>query len=588
MKYNIIFVCIILIVLSISAVNAIDENNTLHSDTQNNEYNCIISEDNTQNNNLLLYDANIQSGKSMNELKNIIDSSPIDKVKLTSDFLYNYSKDNDLEEGIPITKSMTIDGQGHKIDANHKMKIFQIRDNANVVFKNIVLLNGGGIYGGAICNHAKTPVCVENSTFIYNHCVIDGGAIYSEGDVIIKNCLFDNNMAKGSSKQCYGGAIRSKNIVSIDNSTFKNNYAEDYGGAIYADNIYINTNNKDKTFNSIFMNNDVGDNDGGAIYSTDKIIINNAKFIKNNAYEDGGAIYCKDADLNNCLFEDNYVSGAKYSSCDGGAIYCKNDLNIENSIFNHNTGECGGAIYTEKNAHIINTNFTKNIAKTDGGAIYSKDYVNIKKCLFDNNEAKGSSKQCYGGAIRSKNIVSIDNSTFKNNYAEDYGGAIYANTITWINTRSYFIGNCANDNQGGAIYTNKFNNDVSNAFFINNNVKSNDDGGAIYINEENTVTFSHCLFEGNHCGDEGGAIYLDSRKSHLTLKNNNFINNGAGDEGQCVFNKGYYNEITDNFWNDMNPSTENDQLVEWKQWGENIKHADKNPSPQKILKKKNI
>ena len=129
---------------------------------------------------------------------------------------------------------------------------------------------------------------------------------------------------------------------------------------------------------------------------------------------------------------------------------------------------------------------------------------------------------------------------------------------------------------------------MSNAFFINNNVKSNDDGGAIYINEENTVTFSHCLFEGNHCGDEGGAIYLDSRKSHLTLKNNNFINNGAGDEGQCVFNKGYYNEITDNFWNDMNPSTENDQLVEWKQWGENIKHADKNPSPQKILKKKNI
>ena len=174
--------------------------------------------------------------------------------------------------------------------------------------------------------------------------------------------------------------------------------------------------------------------------------------------------------------------------------------------------------------------------------------------------------------------MTIDNCTFNNNFALDYGGAINADTITWVNTPSYFISNYVIDNQGGAIYTNKFNTDVSNAVFIDNKVKDNDDGGAIYINKENHITFSNCIFKDNKCGDEGGAIYLDSSSSDLTLKDNSFMNNHAGDEGQVVFNKGTYGTIENNWWGTPSPDFSKDLLVEWKFWKSNVKHKDKNPS----------
>ena len=201
----------------------------------------------------------------------------------------------------------------------------------------------------------------------------------------------------------------------------------------------------------------------------------------------------------------------------------------------------GGAVWNKgaKKVTLINCTFTGNNAEY-GGAIYKCIAIN---CTFTNNAASR------GGAIFAKKDIIVKNTTFINNKAETLlnqccGGAIFANTITWINNPSYFIGNYVDDNQGGAISTNKFETDVKYAVFINNNVKSNDDGGAIYINEENHITFAKCYFENNRCGDEGGAIYLDSRYSHLTLKDNSFINNTAGGEGQTVFNKGYYDEIS--------------------------------------------
>ncbi|WP_296891087.1 right-handed parallel beta-helix repeat-containing protein, partial [uncultured Methanobrevibacter sp.] len=162
-------------------------------------------------------------------------------------------------------------------------------------------------------------------------------------------------------------------------------------------------------------------------------------------------------------------------------------------------------------------------------------------------------------------------------HAEDYGGAIYADTVTWVDGLSYFIGNYAEDNQGGAIYTNKFTTDVKYGIFKGNQAK-NDDGGAIYINKENHITFSHCTFKDNYAADEGGAIYLDSLSSDLTLKDHDsFINNSAGDEGQVVFNKGTYGEIRNNWWGTSLPNFSEDLLVEWKALWFNERHTDSKP-----------
>ena len=57
-------------------------------------------------------------------------------LKLDKDYA---CEDGFSTDGINITDSITIDGQGHTIDANGKARIFNIKSN-NVILKNIILL----------------------------------------------------------------------------------------------------------------------------------------------------------------------------------------------------------------------------------------------------------------------------------------------------------------------------------------------------------------------------------------------------------------------------------------------------------------
>uniref|UniRef100_UPI00388F07A1 right-handed parallel beta-helix repeat-containing protein n=1 Tax=Methanobrevibacter sp. TaxID=66852 RepID=UPI00388F07A1 len=467
--------------------------------------------------------------------------------------------------------------------------------------------------GGAIYTKDGS-VTMVNTVISGNYANVDGGAVYSNHDANLKHCLFDSNTAQGIKSQCYGGAIRAKNDVTVDNSTFKDNYADDYGGAIYAKNVFVNRYDDIDEFSSFFINNKADDNKGGAVYADDgSVTMVNTVLSGNTAEVDGGAIYCGyNINVNHCLFDSNKAEGAS-SQCYGGAIFAKNDAVINNSTFkdnhaddyagavyanniyvNNNQGSNeafnsffignkagdndGGALYSYCDTRVKNAVFTGNKAYEDGGAIFCCDNTYITHCLFESNIADGAkSPQCEGGAIHCKDDLTVDNCTFNKNYAGDYGGAIYADTLA-LRGHSYFDSNTAYDNQGGAIWVNKFREDVKYATFTNNKAGEgdNDDGGAIYIDDKNSLTFSQCVFINNHCKDEGGAIYLDSSGSTLSLKNNIFVSNSAG-EGQTVYNCGEFALINENWWS-KNPSENNDQLIEWKPWPRsNVHHTDSNP-----------
>ncbi|AWX32008.1 Ig-like domain repeat protein [Methanosphaera sp. BMS] len=438
--------------------------------------------------------------------------------------------------------------------------------------------------GGAI--YCEKSVTLENCLFEKNHANVDGGAIYSKNNVnVSKNTRFIENEANGASSQCYGGAIRSEANVEVNNSTFTSNKAYDYGGAIYANTASI--------YSSTFSENKVDDNDGGAVYVESTIDVRDSSFYNNQGCVDGGAIFSKNnVNVKNTTFRSNKVESHKVAVEDyGGAIRAEGDVTINGSTFYNNQARFrGGAIESDGDVHINNTNFTSNNAYTDGGAIYckksvfiensefadnhayvdggaifSKNNVNAKNTTFRNNKADDGSDDGQsesGGAILSKGDVKVDNCTFSGNYARDYGGAIYADTITWVDSPSYFKDNYVKVHDGGAIYTNKFATDVKYGVFINNEVKSDDDGGAIYINKENNVLFSQCYFENNRCGDEGGAIYLDSTSSTLYLEYNIFIDNWADTKGNIIYNKGKYNRIHNN-WYGKNVFDFSNELVEY-------------------------
>ena len=533
-----LFFSIILICLSLSVVSASDLNDT-------NTFKEPISIPNNQ------------IPGSFSDLQVEINNAPSGSVL---DLYRDYDGKDNFQ--VQLNKDLTIDGHGHTLNCQGKTDCSAFYSSSgNIILKNLKIING---------NNDNTH---------------KGGAIY----------------------------IKDSAQYTLDNCIFENNWADDYGGAIY--------NDIDKTLtikNCIFKNNKVKDDDGGAIYSNGRLIIENSTFDSNNADDYGGAIFCaKSVDINNCTFISNKVSGAILVQCSGGAIYSKDDVIINNSTFDNNyAGDYGGAIYANtikintnqnntlsfnsfflnnkaaddkggaiyacNNVEAINTLFDGNTVFNDGGAVYACNNVNVKHCIFMYNRANSHAEDTclinsYGGAIYANDAV-IDNCTFDNNFAENSGGAVYAKTITLKGSYSYFTNNNACVNKGGAIYTNKFKEDVSHVSFIYNRAgeRDSDDGGAIYINDENWITFSECVFINNQCTGRGGAIYMDSRYSHLTLKNNTFSGNTAK-EGQTVFNSGYYDEITKNQWGGKNPSSDNDQLIEWKIFGSNIHHTDSNP-----------
>ncbi|WP_296889773.1 right-handed parallel beta-helix repeat-containing protein [uncultured Methanobrevibacter sp.] len=520
-------------------------------------------------------------------------------ISLEKNYIYNQGFSTD---GITINKALTINGNGHTIDASGQSRIFNT--NSELTFDNIVFKNGKTMDGGAAIKTERF-LFIKNSIFMGND-AYDGGAIYSSKNINVTNCIFMNNKADGSGfNQCEGGAIwTEEGTVEVDNSTFIGNYAYDYGGAIYANTVHTNS-------KSYFINNTVDDNKGGAIFTWNAYIVGTI-FEGNAAYLRGGAIYnVRGITVINSTFRNNKAEGASVSQCGGGAIFTSSDeatVNVDNCTFignhaadyggaiyglyscyissssfigNYADDNCGGAIYAYRDElgtlwtmqmTIYDSIFDGNHAYDDGGAIYTNVVsVCVSNSIFRNNYADGaSSSQCYGGAILVEGDTSysgarslqINNATFIGNHAHDYGGAVYADVVGWGDAPSYFINNYVEDNQGGAIYANKFSNDVSRAVFIGNEVRANDDGGAIYINKANSITFSQCYFERNKCGDEGGAIYLDSRSSVISLKNNVFIDNSAGDKGQIVYNWGDYGEISENWYGTNNPSF-NDQFKEW-------------------------
>ncbi|WP_405290048.1 right-handed parallel beta-helix repeat-containing protein [Methanobrevibacter sp.] len=564
-------------------------------------------------------------GDDSSELKNIINGAPEwSTVKLNKSYVLK-------DYYVPIDKSLTVDGRGNSIDCR---KNIITSSSGEITLKNLKIINSESIngaikiygsakfnfinctftnnkatnYGGAIYNDVVETLTIKDCKFTGNGAVYMGGAIYSKGDIIIENSIFENN--KGASD---GAAVYGEKRIEVSNSVFKSNTAESklssYGGA-------INSKKDLLVYNCTFTDNSA--HEGGAIFGHSDVIIENSQFINNYANE-GGAV--KTTNDNHVFIEKSTFKGNSANSGHGGAIYSNKWVHIGNSVFELNTAknkggaiktdyiqfsgknsfvnnsakDHGGAIYTETigsentnlifkanhadadfggaiyinkksgNIKFISSEFTANHANAgDGGAVYSDSgstNLEFYNCTFTSNYATGGKEKRYGGAVRSAGSVKVDNCTFKDNWAENYGGAIYTSTLS----------------------------ELKNSVFISNQVRNGGtrNGGAIYVNNACTMTVIGNYFERNGGGSRGGAIYTDSKNTHLKLTNNAFRDNSASDQGVSVFNSGYYDDVSNNWWGANGAKIDN-QLKEYHTIGSNTNKYDSKPLTVSITGDKNV
>ena len=609
MNKKLAFICLLLFMIcSISTVCAEDIN-----DTQ------IMKESDASDNLEVSNDAVLMD--SPGDLQKIINSAAAGStVKLNSSYTPSST--------VNIDKTITIDGAGNTINCNKG----PIKSTSGfVTLKNLKFTNGnsasGGAvyilgsakctiinctftdnkasnYGGAIFNNVVDTLTIKDCTFKNNYATHTGGAIYSKGEVIVENSQFQENRAgrdggaihsarnvdiskstfNSNSVSTNGGAITVKKYAFIDDCTFNGNSAK-YGGAIfaYSDLIIENskfTNNKAQEGGAIktsgdsniyiekstFTQNSASKNGGGAIYSNRWIAVGNSIFEKNTANGKGGAIQTEYIQFSG---KNTFTSNSAKDH--GGAIYTNTIGNNNNNLVfndNHADSDFGGAIYINRKSGDVRFSssvFTNNHAiKGDGGAIHSDSgstNLFFTNCTFTSNYATGGNERRYGGAIRSNARIYVDGCTFKDNWAENYGGAIYTETVS----------------------------EIKNSVFISNQVKNGGkrQGGAIYVNRACTMTITGNYFENNGGGAQrGGVLYTDSINAHVRLTNNAFIRNTASDQGRCVFNSGYYDVVSDNWWGSNSVKLSN-ELKEYHRITRNTDKGDSKIVTASIVANKN-
>ena len=236
----------------------------------------------------------------------------------------------------------------------------------------------------------RLVLSLVNSIFDSNTAGKIGGAIFIGGDnvVLINKSSFNKNNANR------GGSICNRGVLNMYDSNLTNNSASVDGGAIFSsDDVVLDS--------ATFINNYASDN-GGAIYIlSGNFEITESTFINNSAFY-GGAIY---VDVDNTAPEApnplaNDVLGSSQKESILTALI-PNDpfLKVTGSTFKDNHAYNGGAICNGVVVSVIGTIFENNMANHKGGAIYNNCLLTMTNSTLINNLANNSSFNTYGGHI---------------------------------------------------------------------------------------------------------------------------------------------------------------------------------------------
>ena len=507
-KFLLIGLLVLSILISISAINATDNNtinintitanntqDTINTQTSNNNNeksikstiksenkNKTVKKENTANNYEELYN-------TIETIKNTGTNS--EETITLSPGNYNITKTINWGNTTQTTKTLIINGNGITLDGEGKYQFITVEREYTLNLENIKIQNCNSTYGAIIYNNGT--VTIKNSTFINNTGKDHGGVSYNnKGTLTITHSNFTNNNATNN-----GGVNYNNNgNLTITNSNFTNNHAT-YGGVNYNNNGNLTITNSNFTNNNAQLR-------SGVNYNYGNLDINLSNFI-NNTSANGGVNYnYKNLTITDSNFTNNHAVN------DGGVNGNIGNLTITDSNFINNHANVGGINYNNKgNLTITGSNFTNNYA-TNGGVNCNNGTLTITGSNFTNNHAVN------GGVNNNTSNLTITDSNFTNNNAT-HGGVNNNNGNLDINL-SNFINNTSEN--GGVNNNNNGNLTITNSNFTNNNATNN--GGVNNNNGILTITGSN--FKGNTAIEKGGCNY-NNNYANMSIIDSNFTEN---------------------------------------------------------------
>lgn len=407
------------------------------------------------------------------------------------------------------------------------------------IIENVASGSGGGIY----CYRGGSVIASTSNSIISNNESSSGGGIFLQyGDVILDECIMENNISRSS-----GGAVGIRvGHFKMTNGIIRNNIAKTTGGAVHA-----------TAQNNFTPHNDVGNLSCSAS-------IQGALVEGNQAGTHGGAFYISvmnsygensdvTVDIVSSTLKNNKAGtsqtgygGVVYLS--GGTLTVAEDVNYGNGkteIYG-NSASGGGVFYVEDRVRkstdspppYIVTNPPDGAELDEAGMYWSKTLstanitayndTKVGKIIIDSGSIRNNyATQSHGGVAyivgrikdntQSYN-VEINGGNFEDNNAVMHGGSVYVTGGSFVMTNGVFDGNTS-EASGGAVYVADGNVDIDSG-----NIRDNialDRGGAIAVTSGNVTmgteechdagefsTHSHPIIKGNIASD-GGGIYVD-------------------------------------------------------------------------------
>lgn len=501
-------------IFCIGAVSAVNDNDTINCDEsvavdENVDEPLGISDENEGLHNVEF------EGKTFGELqKNIKSCNGGDIINLNNDIM------QDGKSEILISKSLTVNGNGHTIDAQKKSRVFNITAE-DVVLNNITFINGKYYdYGGAVTLDGVNCTII-NCKFINNYGAYGGAVDLHADNARVINCQFvDNNGVSGAAVLLAG------DNAAVINCRFINNTAR-YGGSIEV------TGFNATIGNSLFINN-TATSSGGAIYWFNSVKngkIDNCQFTGNKA-KYGGAVemWSVNGIINNCQFTDNWAS------IKGGAVNLWGEWIIINSKFTNNAAYNGKSIYWQgSNGYIKNLTFDNSNVFSESD-VYNKsklfvdygDFTSLEKLI--NSSSSNSLLTLYGDyafndttdSFRHINI-NLNNFTINaNGHVIDAKGqnGIFTITGTDVSLNNMTFINANSTDYGGVIYWLGDNGTLSDVKFLNNSASH----GGVICWQGNNGTIIRAVFI-NNTAEFGGVIEINSED--FTLVKTKFIDNAT-------------------------------------------------------------
>ena len=383
--------------------------------------------------------------------------------------------------------------------------------------EDIVWLASGGVikscsFNGTATNVHTSYISVDGESFSVVDSNFTGFEYYhnilftSLDSVLIKNCVFEYNVAYNSSNDYILDLEGAESSIVNSNFTDNNMKLIKFGGNLTYDNLIDNC---------LMENNTVSVNDGSLIFinSFNSQIIN-SNFTSNVA---GSVVSVNGTgfSFSECLFKDNV-------GLYGGAIYLTKDVVVLNSTFVNNSAVNGSAIYYSGDSRLGIADCIFAVPKFDEnnniveGYIYSNIDVNLTRITFsftDLNHTVNSANDTLNLMYNYKYFNDYDTPFVK--------GVTVSNGLT-INGNNHVL-----DGNGSARILSVNSCRLSNITFVNGSAQ---DGGAI---SGSNAVIHNCSFINNKGTRYGSAIMCNS----FNITECNFVNN-TGANAEINFNTG--------------------------------------------------